>query len=224
MWVHREVAGGRIVLRSGPALRAYPVGLAGCEAEAAGCSSIVPWLRQVPVGAETAGCALRTPGGRGCRKRTSALSVRSTKPGGLCGTGPTKRPANPGGKSWRGRQSGSGCSPQSQRRGDALRIPFAMQEPPPPRRSHRSKITHRSTEGASRLGVLRGEACKDCAPHRGAKVRPRRTPKRPFAYFSRVGKVGRPGAKPPYPPSRAGSAQKNLSTAPQTPKIFPSSP
>ena len=39
----------------------------------------------------------------------------------------------------------------------ALRIPLSVQELPPPRPRLRSKATHRAIEGASRLGVLRGE-------------------------------------------------------------------
>ena len=76
--------------------------------------------------------------------------------GGICGTGPTQHPTSPGGKSKRGRQSGSGRPQQIQRRGHALRIPLSMREPPPPRPKHRAKPTRRTTEAAPRPMVLRG--------------------------------------------------------------------
>ena len=57
----------------------------------------------------------------------------------------------------RRRQSGSGCLQHGYRRGDALGIPSALREPPPPRPKRQAKTTHQSTEVAPRLGVLRGE-------------------------------------------------------------------
>ena len=48
--------------------------------------------------------------------------------------------------------------------GDAFRIPLSVREPPPPRPKLRSKATHQSVEGASRLGVLRGERIRAVPP------------------------------------------------------------
>ena len=89
--------------------------------------------------------------------------------GGICGTGPTQHPTSPGGKSKRGRQSGSGRPQQIQRRGHALKTPSAKQKPPPPRPKHRAKPTRRSTEGAPRPMVLRGERIRAVPPCGGLK-------------------------------------------------------
>ena len=97
-------------------------------------------------------------------RRQSRQRLRCVRPykrytnrhGGICGTGPTQHPTSPGGKSKRGRQSGSGRPQQIQRRGHALKTPSAKQKPPPPRPKHRAKPTRRSTEAAPRPMVLRG--------------------------------------------------------------------
>ena len=74
------------------------------------------------------------------------------------------------------------------------------------------------------LGFLGGRRIRTVPPT-GAKVRQRRTPKRAFGYFSRVGKVPRPGGRnPPSPLPRGGTASITFSSAFEYPPQKTSTP